>query len=210
MKPMPRRAAISLSADAISNACARLSSTHGPAIKASGSALPKRTLPTATAGLGFAVIGSLRRTMIAAPHRVNRRRLLQRREGCRPQEGAFDVGDDRPVLFAVVADFEPGRIGGKRVPLLLALGERFPDEQIMQVVVAVTDQHGPEADLLDAVLFPDLQGMVFEPLEQRRQPVGYAGVDAQLVNHQCPPVLSFRCRAQSEEPGIHNRNWCEF
>ena len=40
----PERApAISFSADAISSACARLSSAHGPAISASGKALPKRT-----------------------------------------------------------------------------------------------------------------------------------------------------------------------
>ena len=40
----------------MSKACARLSSTQGPAISASGSVLPKRTLPTATMDLGFAVI----------------------------------------------------------------------------------------------------------------------------------------------------------
>ena len=41
----------------------------------------------------------------------------------------------------------------------------------MQVVVAVADQHGPEPDLLDAVLVPNFQRVVFEPFEQRRQPV---------------------------------------
>src|SRR6266545_6269849 len=45
---MPILPAISLSAEAISNAWARLSSAHGPAISASGSALPKRAAPTAT------------------------------------------------------------------------------------------------------------------------------------------------------------------
>ena len=49
---MPAAPAISFSADAISSACARLSSAHGPAISASGSALPKRTLPIATTELG--------------------------------------------------------------------------------------------------------------------------------------------------------------
>src|SRR5215467_1156194 len=48
---MPTRAAISLSAPAISRACARLSSAHGPAIRASGRRLPKRTAPTATSEL---------------------------------------------------------------------------------------------------------------------------------------------------------------
>src|ERR1700730_1870383 len=56
---MPSRAVMSLRAVAISSACARLSSAHGPAIKASGSLLPKRTLPTATVEFGFAVINVL-------------------------------------------------------------------------------------------------------------------------------------------------------
>src|SRR5579862_1648098 len=59
MKPMPSRAAISISEPAISKACARLSSAHGPAISANGSLLPKRTLPTATMGFGLTVMGVL-------------------------------------------------------------------------------------------------------------------------------------------------------
>src|SRR6187551_68797 len=49
---MPRRPAISLRACAVSSACARLSSTQGPAIIASGKPLPKRAFPAATTGLG--------------------------------------------------------------------------------------------------------------------------------------------------------------
>ncbi len=45
-------AAISFRAAAISSAWARLSSWHGPAMRASGSLLPKRAAPTATTGLG--------------------------------------------------------------------------------------------------------------------------------------------------------------
>ena len=40
----------------------------------------------------------------------------------------------------------------------------------MQVVVAVADMHGPKAGLADAVLFPNLQRVVLEALQQRRQP----------------------------------------
>src|SRR5258708_32016311 len=54
---MPSRAVMSLSAAAISKACARLSSAHGPAIRASGRSLPKRTLPTATTAFGSAFFG---------------------------------------------------------------------------------------------------------------------------------------------------------
>ncbi len=57
---MPARAAISFSAEAISSACARLSSWHGPAISASGNALPKRTFPTLTIGLGADIGPTLR------------------------------------------------------------------------------------------------------------------------------------------------------
>jgi hypothetical protein len=46
----------------------------------------------------------------------------------------------------------------------------------MQVVVAVADQHGPEARGLDAVLFPDLDGVVLEALEEGGQAAGQAGV----------------------------------
>src|SRR5262249_614610 len=51
-RPMPSLPAISLSAAAISSAWSRLSSAQGPAISASGSALPKRVAPTATTALG--------------------------------------------------------------------------------------------------------------------------------------------------------------
>ena len=46
-------AAISLSAVAISSAWARLSNAHGPAMSASGNALPKVAAPILTVGLGL-------------------------------------------------------------------------------------------------------------------------------------------------------------
>src|SRR5450631_4384478 len=52
---MPSRAAISLSAAAISRAWPRLSSAHGPAISANGRSLPKRTAPAATTEFGEGV-----------------------------------------------------------------------------------------------------------------------------------------------------------
>src|ERR1700683_2527386 len=106
---MPHRAAISLSADAVSKACARLSSTQGPAISASGSALPMRTLPIVTVELGFAAI------IIPAAGAV-----FARGERRRLKERALDVGDDRPVALAVVAGFEPCRIRQESLPNCLA------------------------------------------------------------------------------------------
>src|SRR5580700_259560 len=145
---------MSLSAAAMSNACARLSSAHGPAIKASGRLLPKRTLPTATTAFGSAFFG-----VIAGDHEGHggsgQPASLQRGKSRRPQERALDVGDDRTVLFALIARLVPRWVGLKYVPDSLAFGERVPGQQVMQIVVAVAHQHGPEAGLLDAVLVPD-------------------------------------------------------
>src|SRR5580700_9430276 len=122
MKPMPSRAVMSLSAAAMSKACARLSSTHGPAIRASGRLLPKRTLPTATTAFGSAFFG-----VIASDHEGHagsgQPASLHRGKRRRPQERALDIGDDRAVLLAVVARFVPRRIGLKYVPDPLAFGE---------------------------------------------------------------------------------------
>src|SRR5580704_14889159 len=77
----------------------------------------------------------------------------------------------------------PGGIGLESVPYPLAFGERIPGQEVMQIVVALTHQHGPETGLLDAVLVPDFQGLLLEPLEQRRQAAGDAGIDALFVDH---------------------------
>src|SRR5205823_5305566 len=70
------------------------------------------------------------------------------------------------------------------VPLLLALGERLPGQQIVQILVfAGTDQHRPKAGLTDAVPLPELERGGLEALEQRGQPAGDAVIDAKLVDH---------------------------
>src|SRR6185436_4360423 len=65
---MPSLPVISLSAEAISSACARLSSAQGPAIRANGRSLPKRTLPTATVALGFGSTRMVTTAPCAAHH----------------------------------------------------------------------------------------------------------------------------------------------
>src|SRR5581483_6286929 len=112
---------------------------------------------------------------------------LHARERGRHHDRAGDVGDDRPVALALGAGRDPGRVGLERRPLLLALGQRLPGEEVVQVLVAVADEHGPEAGLPDAVLLPDLGGVVLEALEQRRQPARHAAVDAILVDHGRSP-----------------------
>src|SRR6516225_8267430 len=112
----------------MSKACARLSSTHGPAMSASGSALPNRALPTVTTELGCAM------KSLSADHdgrrangsTVSSSGLFDRGERRRSQKRTFDVGDDLSVLLAVGAGLDPGRVGEELVPQALALGERFP------------------------------------------------------------------------------------
>src|ERR1700722_12171054 len=125
---MPSLAVSSLSAPAISNAWPRLSSTHGPAMSASGNSLPKRALPTATTTLGFTSI-----SVLAGDHEggsePGQRASLHRREHRGPQKRALDIGDNRPVLLAVVARLVPSWVCLKCVPFLLAVGKRFPSQQ---------------------------------------------------------------------------------
>src|SRR5882757_100209 len=120
----------------------------------------------------------------------------------RPQHRSLDVGDDQAVLLALVAGLVPLRIGLERVPLLLAFGKRLPGEQIMQVVVAVADQHGPETGRADAVLLPDVERLGFEALEQSRELPRNALIDAKLVDHGDPPTamaLIVRCRVRADK-----------
>src|SRR5262249_60803947 len=78
----------------------------------------------------------------------------------------------------------PLRIGCELVPLGLTLGERFPGQQVVHVLIAArTHKYGPESRLPDAVALPEFQRRGLEPLEQRRQAAGYAMVDAKLVDH---------------------------
>src|SRR5580698_2053302 len=110
--------------------------------------------------------------------------LFDRGERGRLKERTLDVGDDRPVALAVVAGLYAGEVRQKRFPYPLAFGERFPRKQVVQVVVAVADQHGPKAGLADAVLFPELERVILKPLEQLWQAARKARINAQLVDHR--------------------------
>src|SRR5580693_7501607 len=129
---MPSRAVMSLSAAAMSKACARLSSTHGPAIRTSGRLLPKRTLPTATTAFGSAFSG-----VITGDHEGHggsgQPPSFQRGKIRRPQEHAVDVDDDRAVLLGFGAHLAPCRVGAEFRPLALPLGHGFPGQRAMQI-----------------------------------------------------------------------------
>src|SRR5215471_9432501 len=113
----------------------------------------------------------------------DRRASLHRRERRWRQQHALDVGEDGPVALALGACRDPGGVGLKGGPFFLAVGERFPGDEVMQVVVAIADQHGPEARRLDAMLFPDLDGVVLEALEQGGQAARQTGVETIFVDH---------------------------
>ena len=68
----------------------------------------------------------------------------------------------------------PRLIGHEGAPLLLALGKQFPGQQIVQVVVAVADQHGPEPAWRMPCFSQILSVMSLEPLEQVGQAAGKA------------------------------------
>src|SRR5947207_12983155 len=87
----------------------------------------------------------------------------------------------------------PCRIGLKRDPLLLALGERLPFQKIIERLVRLADQRCPEAGLLDAVPLPDLERDRVEALQQIGQTARHGVVDAQLIDHGISP----RVRATS-------------
>jgi len=111
------------------------------------------------------------------------RPLLDGREARRRQHLYRDVLDDGTVLLGLGALGQPFRIGRKGVPLLLAIGQRFPGEEIGQLLVRLSDQGREEAGLLDAVLFPQLQRDGVETLVQVGQPAWDAFIDSQFMDH---------------------------
>src|ERR1051325_10802961 len=81
----------------------------------------------------------------------------------------------------------PFRIGLERIPLLLAVGERLPFQEVIERLVRVADQGCPEASLLDAVALPDLERDRVEALQQIGQTARHGVVDAQFIDHVIPP-----------------------
>src|SRR5882757_477483 len=94
--------------------------------------------------------------------------LFQRREGSRRQDLIADACNNRSIAFALVAHLVPGWVVQERRPLRLELGHRPPLEDVSQLVAGFSDKGRPEADRLDAVLFPDGRELVPEPSLQLR------------------------------------------
>src|SRR5580700_6478648 len=89
---------------------------------------------------------------------------LHRRERGRHEERVGDRGDDRAGLLGLSARRLPFWIGAEFRHLGLALGERFPFEEIGEVHARWADQRREKSRRMDRVLFPQLQGNRVEAL----------------------------------------------
>src|SRR5581483_9467570 len=126
---------------------------------------------------------------------LSKMRLLDRRECGRLQHGVADRRHDGPVALGLGALGDPVGIAHERRPFLLALGQRLPLQQVVEILVRMADHDGPEAGLAYAVLRPERQRGALEALQQRRQPARDAMVDAEFVDQAF--LLSaqyWRCR----------------
>src|SRR4051812_4477982 len=83
--------------------------------------------------------------------------LLHRREVGRPPELVADAGDDLVGRLARDTGGDPVRVRHEPGPLLLALGERFPGEQVVQHLVVLADVDSPETGRADAVPLPQAE-----------------------------------------------------
>src|SRR5208282_2119002 len=143
MRPMPSRAVSSTSAWLISIACWRLSSTHGPAIKAKGRSLPIVILPIWTwRGLVMGPLYSSRLDQARLLHRSLYERGEQRVRLERPAlQFRVELDPDEP---GVVGEFDDlgkravGRHAGKPHPGLFQLG-LIVDVDLVTVAVAFAD-----------------------------------------------------------------------
>src|SRR5439155_1153848 len=116
-------------------------------------------------------------------------KLLHRGEAGRLQERVCDPLDDRAVRLGFGTLAMPFRVGLEGVPLLFAVGERVPFQQVIERLVRVADQRGPKPGLMDAVLLPQRQRDRVESLQQIRQTARHAVIDAQFIDHGALPCI---------------------
>src|SRR5262249_5683273 len=110
--------------------------------------------------------------------------LLHYREASRLQKHVGNRGDDRSVALAFGTFRNPLGIVHKFIPFGFAIGQRFPGEQIMQILVgAFADQHRPKARLANVMSFPQFESCRLETLEQSGKPSRNAVIDPQLIDH---------------------------
>src|SRR5579862_4536045 len=118
--------------------------------------------------------------------RVGRRdqALLQCGEIGRRENRIAERGDYGAGFLALVAYRDPFRVRLKRREFLLALVQRFPFENVIEVRVRFADRHRPEANWLDAVLLEQLNGGRFETRYHGGQLARHAMINSQFVQHR--------------------------
>src|SRR5690606_5684368 len=125
------------------------------------------------------------------------------RKRYRAQDLVGDRGHDGTELLALGFLARPFGVGGKGVPALLALGQAFPFQQVVKIVVVLAHLHRPEAGMTDAMFFPELERDGLEALEQMGQLAGQATVDAKFMQHGGSPErlwTSVVCSGTGYEP----------
>ena len=103
------------------------------------------------------------------------------------------VSDVFDYLAVTVGFFEnsiPIRVGTKTCPCFSTLIGVFKGDQIREFVIAVPYIGRPVADVLDAMLFEQLDSVVGESGVEIRKSSGQAFVDAKFVKHRGDPLTS--------------------
>src|SRR5262249_27905967 len=106
------------------------------------------------------------------------------------QDAVFNSRHDGAVLLGLGPLRVPFGVGLERVPFFLAVGERFPLEEVVEGLVRIADAGSPEAGLLDTVSLPNAEGDRIEPLQQVGQTAGHGVIDAQFVEHGISPYFT--------------------
>ena len=146
--------------------------------------------------------------------RISYDRLFDLRIGCGRKHVVLEVVQQRPLLLRFGARRKPLRIAGECIPLLLAVGEALPFEQVVQDMVRRPDQDRPETHLADAVLLPDLESDVGKTIVEIAETARHAVVNTQFVDHGSSLWMLFEHaprrqghRAQAHAPKYPRRRY---
>ena len=101
-----------------------------------------------------------------------------------------DVFDNLSVAVGFIEHSLPFRIGAKTCPCFSPLIGVFERNQICEFVIAIPYIGRPVADVLDAVLFEQLESVVGKSSLEIRKSSRQAFVHAKFVKHRVDPLTS--------------------
>ena len=101
-----------------------------------------------------------------------------------------DVFDDLTIAVGFFESSISIRVGTKACPCFSTLIGIFKGDHICEFVIAVANISRPVADVLDAVLFEQLDSVVGKSGVEIRKSAGQALVDAKFVKHRGDPLTS--------------------